>query len=80
MFAKKVSKMIERRTNENMKNYGMTLYDAFEEAAHKFAKKGSELYEAWYTSDFRAFIPSAYDAKFLDFEKYPLKYKKENKT
>lgn len=39
MFAKKVSKMIERRTNENMKNYGMTLYDAFEEAAHKFAKK-----------------------------------------
>ena len=53
-------KTIERRTQENMKNYGMTLYDAFEEAAHK--------------------IPSAYDAKFLDFEKYPLKYKKEDKT
>lgn len=73
-IVRKVPKKIINRTKENMEEYGMDLGDAFEEAVKTFAKKGSELWKAWYYSDFRKYIPSVYDPKFLDFEKYPLRY------
>lgn len=57
-----------------MEKYEMLLSDAFEEAAKTYAKPGTELWKAWYFSDYRKYIPSAYDPKYLDMEKYPLKY------
>lgn len=67
--------IIRRRVKENMNVYGLGLADAFDEAARMYArKKSSELYKAWYYSDFRKYIPSAYLPEYLDFEKYPLKY------
>lgn len=62
------------RTIENIEVYHMDLYDSFDNACRELAPKGSELYKAWYYGDFRLFIPNAYDDKYLDFEKYPLKY------
>lgn len=73
-FAKRVSKKIKERTEENYYTYNMSLLDAFEEAVRTYAKKGTELWKAWYYSDFRAYIPSEYREEYLDFEKYPLKY------
>lgn len=70
----RVSKKIRERTKENMEKYNLCLSDSFEEAVRELAKKGTELYKAWYYSDFRKFIPSVYDSKYLDFNKYPLKY------
>lgn len=75
LFAKKVNKKIKDRTKENMEVYNMTLHDAFEEAVRTYAKKGAELWMAWYYSDFRKYIPSVYEEKYLDFKEYPLKYK-----
>lgn len=72
---KHIPKTVKKRTRENMEVYGMCLSDAFEEAVREFSKKGTELWKAWKANDFRAFIPSAYREKYLDFEKYPLKYK-----
>ena len=73
-FAKSVPKNIAKRTEENLTKYHMNLADSFEEAVRTLAKKGTELWKAWYYDDFRAFIPSEYRPEFLDFEKYPLKY------
>ena len=70
----RVSKKIKERTKENMEKYNMCLSDSFEEAVRELAKEGTELYKAWYYSDFRKFIPSAYNSEYLDFGKYPLKY------
>lgn len=70
----KVPKKIRERTKENMKKYNMALTDSFEEAVRKFAQKGTELYKAWYYSDYRKYIPSAYEPEYLDLKKYPLKY------
>lgn len=70
----RVSKKIRERTKENMDVYNMMLSEAFEEAVRTFAKKGTELWKAWYYSDFRKYIPSMYEEKYLDFKKYPLKY------
>ena len=66
---------IKERTRENMEVFNMCLADSFEEAVKEFAKEGSELYKAWYYGDFRKFIPSAYNSEYLDFSKYPLKYR-----
>ena len=73
-IVKKVPKKVRTRTKENMEKYEMILSDAFEEAAKTYAKPGTELWKAWYFSDYRKYIPSAYDPKYLDLEKYPLKY------
>lgn len=70
----RVPKKIKERTKENMEVYNMCLSDSFEEAVKVLAKKGTELWKAWYYSDFRKFIPSAYNREYLDFSKYPLKY------
>lgn len=74
-FAKRVPKVIKERTEENYYTYHMSLVDAFEEAVKNLAKKGTKLWKAWYWSDFREYLPSEYDAKYLDFKKYPLAYK-----
>ena len=73
-IAKAIPRNVRERTTENMEVYGMCLNDAFEEAVRTYAKKGTELWNAWYYSDFRAFIPSAYAEEYLNFEKYPLAY------
>lgn len=73
-IVKKVPKKVRERTKENMEKYEMLLSDAFEEAAKTYAKPGTELWKAWYFSDYRKYIPSAYDPKYLNLEKYPLKY------
>ena len=70
----RVPKSIKERTKENMEVYNMCLSDSFEEAVRELAKDGTELWKAWYYSDFRKFIPSVYNPEYLDFSKYPLKY------
>jgi hypothetical protein len=74
-FAKKVPEAIKARTEENYYTYNMGLADAFEEAVKDLAKKGTALWKAWYYNDFREYIPFAYEAEYLDFNKYPLAYK-----
>lgn len=74
MIVKDVPNIVRVRTKENVESFHMSLSDAFKEACKEYAKKGTELYDAWYADDFRAYIPSAYQKKYLDFEKYPLKY------
>ena len=74
LLKKPVPARIKKRTLENVNDYSMILGDAFEEAARTYAKEGTELYKAWYNSDFRAFLPSIYYPKYLDFNKYPLAY------
>lgn len=74
-FTKRVPKSILNRTKENMEVYNLTLMDAFEEAVKTLSKKGTELWKAWYYSDFRKYIPCAYQSEYLNFRKYPLKYK-----
>lgn len=69
-----ISAEIRERTKENMEKYHLSLSDSFEEAVKEYAKEGTELWNAWYYSDFRKFIPSAYEEKYLNFEEYPLKY------
>ena len=71
---KGTNKAVRRRTWENMNFYFLGLADAFNEAARHYAKPGTKLYKACYTgaSDYREYIPSAYDPKYLDFTKYPL--------
>ena len=61
-IVKRVPKWIADRTQGNMDNWGMSLYDAFEESVREYPKlkKGSKLWNAWYNSDFREYIPSAY--------------------
>lgn len=78
LFSKKVSKSVANRTVENMERYGMSLSDAFEEAARSLAKNNTELWAAWYFCDFRKFIPFAYLPKYLDFKKYPTRYVRIN--
>lgn len=73
-FIKYVPKNILERTKENMEVYNLSLTDAFQEATRSLAKKGTELWKAWYYDDFRKFIPSVYISEYLDFSKYPLKY------
>lgn len=70
----RVPKKVKERTKENMEAYHMSLADSFEEAVRELEKDGTELWKAWYYSDFRKFIPSAYNPEYLDFGKYPLKY------
>ena len=74
-FKKEVPEEVILRTKENMEVYNMDLNDSFQEAARTLAKKGTDLWKAWYYDDFREYIPCAYLAKYLDFDIYPLKYK-----
>ena len=73
-FNKKIPKKIKERTIENVEVYHLSLGDAFEEAVRELANKGTELWKAWYYSDFRKYLPQIYESEYLDFSKYPLKY------
>lgn len=73
-FVKRVPKKILQRTKENMEVYNLTLTDAFPEAVRELAKKGTTLWKAWYYDDFREYVPCIYAQKYLDLNKYPLKY------
>lgn len=77
MIYGKVPKAIIESTSEGMEVYNLSLSDAFQGAVlenlHRLDYSG-ELYKAWYYSDFRRFIPSAYLSEYLDFNRYPLKY------
>ena len=53
----------------------MGLYDSFKEAVREFSKTGTKLWKAWYYDDFREYIPCIYNSEYLNFKKYPLKYK-----
>ena len=74
MIQGNVPKKIRKRVKVNMEIYLLGLADAFEEAVRALAKPDTELWKAWYHSDYRAFIPSAYLDEYLDFTKHPLKY------
>ena len=73
-FIKDIPKNILERTKENMEVYHIDLRDAFQEAVREFAQEGTELWKACYYDDFRAYVPCIYEQKYLDLEKYPLKY------
>ena len=76
LIVRRVPKWIRERTRDNMDNYNMVLSDSFSEAVRNYPKlrKDSELWKAWYYDDFRKFIPSVYQEKYLDLKAYPLKY------
>ena len=74
LIVKRVSKAIRERTRENMDVHMMSLNDAFSEAVRECGTKSKELLHAWYFSDYRKYIPSAYIPDYLDFNKYPLRY------
>lgn len=77
MIVEVVPLVVREYTREGMDVYNLNLADAFEDAAREYAKPGTELYDAWFYNDFRKYIPSAYEEKYLDFEKYPLKYQRK---
>ena len=76
MIVRRVPKWIINRTRVNMDKYCMGLYDAFKEAVTNYPQLSrSELYWPWFFDDYRLYIPSAYHPEYMDFTKYPLKYK-----
>lgn len=77
-FSDRTPKKVIIRTIENENKFGMSLHDSFEEAARYYCKPNTELWAAWYYSDFRKFIPYAYKEEFLNFKKHPLRYIKRN--
>lgn len=74
LIIRKVPKEVRKRTQENMDKYYMCLYDAFNEAVRNYRKCNKELRAAFMVSDYRLYIPSAYSAEYMDFNKYPLMY------
>jgi len=74
-FIRKVPQAIIKDIYINIEKYNMCFSDALDNAFRNYpAKKNSEIYKAWYYSDFRAFCPSICSPEYLDFEKYPLAY------
>lgn len=57
-----IPKTVRNKTYYNMKKYHLDLYDAFSEAIRSTpnSEMPKELVEAWYFSDLRNYIPSAY--------------------
>ena len=69
-----VPKAVRNRTRVNMEKYHMDLYDAFKDAVRKYGKS-KNLRNAFCKDDYRLYIPYAYTKEYLNFDKYPLKYK-----
>lgn len=72
---------IRQKTHYYMKKYYLSLNDAFDNAIRDGMRRhlmdgipDENLYNAWYTQDFRLYIPSAYIPKYLDLKTYPLAY------
>lgn len=74
MIVKRVPRAVVEATASNMENFNMSLYDAFDLAVRENVHKPTELFWAWYYSDFRKFIPSAYRKEYLNFKEFPLRY------
>ena len=55
-------KWIRQRVQDNMEYYNMDLYDSFDEAVRSYPRlhESKKLYNAFYHSDYRQYIPSAY--------------------
>lgn len=78
-FAIKLPKYLTDEIKKLMEKYSLSLSDAVKEAfRNKVKSKNTLWYKAWYFDDYREIIPSAYLPKYLDFEKYPLKYKQDS--
>ena len=79
-----VPSRIRRRTYYYMKKYYLNLADAFKEAVRVDYELDpstySDLINAFFFDDYRAFIPGEYLSKYLDFEKYPLAYESVDKS
>ena len=75
LIVKSVPKTVVLKTEKYMKEYCMSLNDAFCEAVRETGCVSANLKMAWNVDDFREYIPSAYLPEYLDFEKYPLRYK-----
>lgn len=81
LIVKRVPKWIRERTRENMEVYSMGLYDAFNDAVLSYPKRASAaLRNAWYFSDYREYIPSAYLPRFLNFTEYPPEFRTGRET
>ncbi len=65
---------IQDRINENLEEYNLCKADAVEEAFRELAPKHTNLWRAWYNTDYRRYFPDIYEDKYLDYDKYPLKY------
>lgn len=65
---------LKKKTLNLIDRQYLSLNDAFAIVCCDYAVKGSRLWWAWYLSDFREFIPSAYIPEYLNFDKYPLRY------
>ena len=74
MIVRRVPKAVREATRVYMDEYNMSLADAFGEAVRENVHKPTELFWAWYYSDFRKFIPSAYRKEYLNFKEFPLRY------
>lgn len=71
-IVKPVPKCVKDKTRYNYNYYRMGLADSFQDAVRNCPNLDEELKKAFYTDDFRAYIPSAYLKEYLDFNKYPL--------
>ena len=80
MIVRRVPKAVREATRVYMDEYNMSLADAFGEAVRETVHKPTELFWAWYYSDLRKFIPSAYVEEYLDFDKYPIRYSMNNRA
>lgn len=77
-FYAPVPEKVKRRTYWYQTKRGLNIYDAFHEAVREtYDICDDNLQKAWMTGDLREYIPQAYVSEALDFEKYPLRYKKK---
>jgi hypothetical protein len=74
LIVRKVPTVIKEKTRKYMDDEWLGLYDAFNEAVREYTRCSRELRKAFYTQDYRLYIPSAYIPEYLDFERYPLQY------
>lgn len=76
MFAVKLPKYLLNRVQWYVERFNMSLIDSLRSACCDVCHSKNTLwYKAWYYEDYREILPSAYIEEYLDFEKYPLKYK-----
>ena len=76
VFIKPIPKYIMNCIKKYYEVYGVGLSDAIEGGFREKANnKNTIWWKMWYYNDFREICPSIYLPEYLDFEKYPLKYK-----
>ena len=76
VFTMRIPKYIMNCIKMYYERYGVSLTDAIHIAFREKANnKNTVWYLMWYYDDYREICPSIYLPEYLDFEKYPLKYK-----